>query len=65
MQSRHSRRRPSGGANDWWYVANGSGFNCLTFSDAPGKTFTSEQKAKEIAESFNKSGEVKMSHFWK
>lgn len=49
------KAEPSGGANDWWYVANGSGFNCLTFLDAPGEKFTSQEKAKEIAESFNKA----------
>jgi len=44
---------PSGGANDLWYVANAGGFNCLAFVDAPGAKFTSEIRAKEIADSFN------------
>lgn len=44
----------SGGANEWWYVANAGGFNCLQFENAPGVKFTSESQAKEIAESFNR-----------
>lgn len=45
---------PSGGANDWWYVANCMGFNCLTFPDKPGAVFTTESHAKQLAEDWNK-----------
>ncbi len=44
---------PSGGNNDWWYVANNTGFNALTFPEKPGAVFTSEAHAKEIAEQWN------------
>ena len=47
------KAEPSGGENDLWFVANGHGFNCLTFLNAPGAKFTCEEKAKEIAASFN------------
>ena len=45
--------QPSGGVNSAWYVANSIGFNCLTFPDKPGAVFTSESRAKEIAEEWN------------
>lgn len=45
---------PSGGKNDLWYVANVQGFNCLTFPNKPGAVFTSEKRAKEIADEWNK-----------
>lgn len=45
---------PSGGKNDWWYVANAQGFNCLHFPDKPGAKFTDEARAKQLAEAWNK-----------
>lgn len=46
--------QPSDGANDWWYVANSVGYNCLTFPEKPGAKFTSEAHAKQLAEDWNK-----------
>lgn len=45
---------PSGGKNSLWYVANAQGFNCLTFQNKPGAVFTSEKRAREIADEWNK-----------
>jgi hypothetical protein len=44
---------PSGGANDWWYVENAQGFNCLHFPDKPGAIFTDQQTALAIAADWN------------
>ena len=44
---------PSGGQNDWWYVANAQGFNCLTFPDKPGAKFTDKATAQHIAQDWN------------
>ncbi len=38
---------------DWAYVANANGFNCLTFSDHPGAVLTSLEDAVEIARRWN------------
>lgn len=45
--------QPSGGENDWWYVANRAGFNCLSFPGKPGAKFTTEADAKRVAEDWN------------
>ena len=44
---------PSGGDNDWWYVQNAQGVNCLTFSEKPGAVMTTKENALKIAEHWN------------
>lgn len=43
---------------DFWYVANSTGFNCLTFFDDSGENtgakFTSEVVARQLADTWNK-----------
>jgi hypothetical protein len=43
--------RPSGFG--WWMVVNANGINVLSFYSQPGAKFTSEGKAKSIAEKWN------------
>lgn len=39
---------------DWyWYVADRTGLNVLSFPAKPGATFTSPERAKEIADRWN------------
>jgi hypothetical protein len=50
--------KPSGGRNDWWYVENASGFNCLSFRDLEtgqltGAKFTSQNCAKKLEQEWN------------
>jgi hypothetical protein len=42
------------GCSNWWYVADENGYNVATFPEKPGAKFTTEQRAKEIAEKMNK-----------
>lgn len=44
---------PSGGDNDWWYVANSQGVNCLAFPAKPGAKFTTENHARQLATEWN------------
>ena len=37
----------------YWYVADHTGFNVLSFSAKPGAKFTSVERAKEIADRWN------------
>ena len=45
--------QPSGGCNDWWFVADKVGFNCLVCAQKPGAVFTSREKAVATAERWN------------
>lgn len=48
--------KPSGGMNDWWYVENAAGANCLRIMDAgrnTGGKFTNEVTEKALAEKWN------------
>lgn len=46
----HVESFPSG----WHCVCNKHGFNCLSFTDAPGRKFTTLEDATEICERWNK-----------
>jgi hypothetical protein len=39
--------------DDLWFVANATGFNCLTFTDQPGAVFSSKARCLEIADAWN------------
>ena len=41
--------QPSGGENEWWYVADRIGFNCIRSIYKPGAIFTSQAKAEQLA----------------
>lgn len=45
--------QPSGGENDWWYVADKVGFNCLALTEKPGTKFTTRDNAVAVAERWN------------
>ena len=49
---------PSGGKNNWWYVENAHGFNCLSFHEKPGAKFTSRDNAFAIAQKWNEDGAI-------
>jgi hypothetical protein len=50
--------QPSGGKNNWWYVANREGLNVLAFESKPGAKFTDEKTARSIAEKMCKEAGV-------
>lgn len=45
--------QPSGGHNDWWFVADKLGFNCLVCTQKPGAVFTSQESAIALAQCWN------------
>lgn len=45
--------QPSGGRDDWWFVADKVGFNCLAFVEKPGAKFTTRDHAVAVAERWN------------
>lgn len=46
----------SGGNNDWWYVENKNGVNCLTFGT--GQVFTNKEKAENLAKKWTLESEI-------
>jgi hypothetical protein len=45
--------KPSGGQNDWWYVADSRGLNVVQLPEKPGAKFTSKERAESIARQMN------------
>lgn len=44
---------PSGGTNNWWYVADSVGFNVLQIEGCRGAKFTTQENAEAAATRWN------------